>query len=200
MGLGLSEVSVEHVVATTKGGAIGNAGKLLWHIPEDLLLFKSVTMGGVMLMGRRTFESIGFVLPGRHSIVLTRNMEWAPGDHAKNWDPKKSDSVHVCDDLDAAVAKYKQLVTLSDSEDQVPVNAAKLFCIGGGEIYKLTQPICSQVHWSLVGSRSDANWEPEADTHYDMGFLELFDAQECRVLETTGDYSVKYSQLIKKPL
>ena len=64
------------VVARAQNGVIGRDGKLPWHIPDDLKRFKALTMGSVMVMGRKTFESLPGLLPGRRHIVLTRDPEW----------------------------------------------------------------------------------------------------------------------------
>ena len=64
------------VVARAANGVIGRDGKLPWHIPEDLKRFKALTMGTSMVMGRKTFESLGRLLPGRQHIVLTRDPNW----------------------------------------------------------------------------------------------------------------------------
>ena len=68
------------VIARARNGVIGRDGTLPWHISEDLKRFKRLTMGSAMVMGRRTFDSLPGVLPGRRHIVLTRNRSWsAPG-------------------------------------------------------------------------------------------------------------------------
>jgi dihydrofolate reductase len=64
------------IVARATNGVIGRGGKLPWHIPADLKRFKALTMGTVMVMGRRTFESLPGLLPGRRHIVLTRDPTW----------------------------------------------------------------------------------------------------------------------------
>ena len=64
------------VVARAQNGVIGRDGKLPWHIPADLRRFKALTMGSVMVMGRKTFESLPGLLPGRRHIVLTRDADW----------------------------------------------------------------------------------------------------------------------------
>src|SRR3954449_10664878 len=64
------------VVARARNGVIGRDGKLPWHLPADLKRFKALTMGSVMVMGRRTFESLPGLLPGRRHIVLTRDRAW----------------------------------------------------------------------------------------------------------------------------
>src|SRR5207342_1777646 len=64
------------IVARAQNGVIGRDGKLPWHLPADLKRFKTLTMGSVMLMGRRTFDSLPGLLPGRRHIVLTRDTSW----------------------------------------------------------------------------------------------------------------------------
>jgi dihydrofolate reductase len=65
------------VVARAQNGVIGRGGKLPWHIPADLKRFKRLTMGSVMVMGRKTFDSLPGLLPGRRHVVLTRDPEWS---------------------------------------------------------------------------------------------------------------------------
>jgi len=188
----VADVRLAQIVVTAANGAIGKDGKLPWHIAEELQLFKRVTMGGVLLMGRKTFESVGFVFPGRHSLVLTGQSDWKPQDHVKNWTPEKASRVDVCGSLEGALAVYVKIAGASKGEP-----APKLFCIGGGQIYKLTQGICNEVHWSEVRSKSDKEWAPEADTYFDLNFLSEFDAQETHAVETAGDLAVTYSRLAK---
>src|SRR4029077_12988549 len=65
------------IVARAQNGTIGRDGKLPWHLPADLKRFKALTMGSVMVMGRKTFESLPGLLPGRRHVVLTRDAAWA---------------------------------------------------------------------------------------------------------------------------
>ena len=73
----MSEQEVVLVVARAANGVIGKEGRLPWHLPADLRHFKRVTMGTPMIMGRRTFESLPALLPGRRHIVLTRDRSWS---------------------------------------------------------------------------------------------------------------------------
>jgi dihydrofolate reductase len=68
--------SITILVARAQNGVIGRDGSLPWHIPADLKRFKALTMGSVMIMGRKTFDSLPGLLPGRRHVVLTRNAEW----------------------------------------------------------------------------------------------------------------------------
>jgi len=104
------------VVATSRNGVIGNDNQLPWHLPEDLKYFKKITMGKPIVMGRKTYESIGRPLPGRTNIVITRNTSW------------QADGVVVVHDLDEAITVAGQACIDSD------VNEAMV--IGGSEIYR----------------------------------------------------------------
>jgi len=73
----MSEPPVILIVARAQNGVIGRGGTLPWHIPADLRRFKALTMGSVMVMGRKTFESLPRLLPGRRHIVLTRDAGWS---------------------------------------------------------------------------------------------------------------------------
>lgn len=73
----MSKPPITLIVARARNGVIGRDGKLPWHLPADLKRFKALTMGSAMIMGRRTFESLPGLLPGRRHIVLTRDTNWA---------------------------------------------------------------------------------------------------------------------------
>ena len=100
------------IVAISENNVIGKDNKLLWHLPEDLKKFKKLTTGHLMIMGRKTFESLGGILPDRKHIVLTRDMNY-------NID---SDFVKVVHDID----ELKEYI--NDEEEH--------FVIGGALIYK----------------------------------------------------------------
>ena len=121
-------------VAVADNGVIGRGGALPWRLPEDLRRFKAATLGKPVLMGRKTFESIGRALPGRLNIVLTRRAGWRPADP----------EVRVAADLDAALA--------------LAGDAAEVSVIGGSEIYALALPRASRV---LV---TEVHATPEGDT------------------------------------
>jgi dihydrofolate reductase len=76
----MTDAAVELVVAATQNDVIGRAGRLPWHLPADLRHFKALTMGHQILMGRKTYESIGKALPGRTNWVLSRSPNFAPVD------------------------------------------------------------------------------------------------------------------------
>jgi dihydrofolate reductase len=117
------------VVAMADNGIIGRAGTLPWHLPDDLKHFKSVTLGKPVLMGRRTFESIGKPLPGRRNLVLTRGAA-RPGDIAQ------ADGLECVASLEAACA------LVSD--------APELCVIGGANVYGQTLPLATRIYLTRV--------------------------------------------------
>jgi dihydrofolate reductase len=115
--------SITLVVARAQNGVIGRNGTLPWHLPADLKRFKALTMGSAMVMGRKTFESLPGLLPGRRHIVVTRN---------RNWSAK---GVEVAHDPEEALR-------LAGDE---PVSV-----IGGAEIFRLFAPLASRIELTEV--------------------------------------------------
>ena len=111
------------VVARAQNGVIGREGKLPWHIPADLKRFKALTMGSVMVMGRKTFESLPGLLPGRRHIVLTRDPTW------------QTKGAEVARDVEQAL----ELAGLE------PVSV-----IGGAEIFRLFLPLANRIELTEV--------------------------------------------------
>jgi len=127
---------VSIIVATDERGAIGRDGGLPWRLPDDLKRFKSLTMGKPIVMGRKTWESIGKPLPGRHNIVITRQAGFeVPG-------------VTVVASLDEALR----------AAGDVP----EVCIIGGAEIYRLALPRTDLIHLTRVQAVVEADtWFPE---------------------------------------
>jgi dihydrofolate reductase len=118
------------VVARAQNGVIGRGGKLPWHIPADLKRFKALTMGSAMVMGRKTFESLPGLLPGRRHIVLTRDESWfAPG----------ADVVHSVEEAVAA------------AQDE-PISV-----IGGADIFGLFLPRAARVELTEIVADIDGD-------------------------------------------
>ena len=112
-----------HIVAVDKNNCIGKGNDLPWNVPKDLQYFKSVTQGYPVIMGRKTFESIGRALPKRLNIILTRDEGY-----------KAPEGVLVCTNLDEALERAK----IKETD--------KIFIIGGGEIFKKTLKIVDKVY------------------------------------------------------
>lgn len=107
------------IAAVARNGVIGRDGALPWHIPDDLRRFKALTMGHAMIMGRRTFESIGRLLPGRRTVVVSRRPGYGiPG-------------ARVAASLEDALA-----ITADETE---------VFIVGGGAIYSLALPCADRL-------------------------------------------------------
>ena len=111
------------VLARARNGVIGKDGGLPWHISTDLKRFKALTMGTVLVMGRKTFDSLPRVLPGRRHIVITRNRGW------------QTDGVEVAHSIDEALA-------MAGSE---PVSV-----IGGADIFALFLPLADRIELTEV--------------------------------------------------
>ena len=99
------------IAAVARNGVIGAGDDIPWRIPEDWARFKTITMGHVLIMGRKTYDSIGRPLPGRTTIVVTRDPTW------------RADGVIVAPDLDAAF------------DGAFALGPAKVFVAGGGQVY-----------------------------------------------------------------
>jgi dihydrofolate reductase len=143
-------VKVSIVVAVAENNSIGKNNQLLWHLPDDLKHFKNITTGGTIIMGRKTFESIGKPLPNRISIVISTQ---------KNFDGK---GAIVVSSLDVALEKCK--------------NKEEVFIIGGGEIYKYSLPFVdciylTKVHQNFEGDTffpdlEPADWKVISEVHH----------------------------------
>jgi dihydrofolate reductase len=120
---------MELVVAVSENDVIGRGNQLPWRLPADLRHFKLLTMGRSILMGRKTYESIGKALPGRTNIVLSRS----PG-----FSPKDCSVVSTLEDARSAAATQSPLMV-----------------IGGAEIYRLCMPQADRIHLTLVHARID---------------------------------------------
>lgn len=112
------------IVAVADNGVIGRENGLPWHLPEDLKRFKRLTLGKPVVMGRRTFESIGRPLPGRHNIVVTRDPEY------------RREGVTVVHDIGDA--------------ERAAGGAEEIMIIGGAELFRLFLPRAGRVHLTRV--------------------------------------------------
>ena len=119
------------IAAVADNWVIGSGEDMLWHIPEDFRRFKRVTTGKPVIMGRKTFESIGRPLPGRRNIIVTRNTAW------------QHEGVDVAHTLDEARA------LVSDQ--------ARVFVIGGGELYAQALPQADELILTEVDADFDAD-------------------------------------------
>jgi dihydrofolate reductase len=127
------------VVAVSQNRAIGAKGWMPWDIPEDLKHFKALTRGKPMIMGRVTFESIGKPLPGRTSIVVTRDKSWSFAD----------ERVIVCHDIKTAI-QIADDIAIRDGVNEVII-------AGGAQIYKLALPFTTRYEITEVHDEFDGD-------------------------------------------
>lgn len=121
------------IVAAAENNAIGSQGQTPWHLSADLKYFKATTMGHAVIMGRKTYESIGRPLPGRRNIIVTRDASYAI-DPALLENLKPGTSVEIHTSLEAALAA-------------APADA---FVIGGAQIYNLFWPHAERLYITRV--------------------------------------------------
>ncbi len=127
---------ISMIVAMAKNRLIGRNGQLPWHLPSDLRRFKRLTMGHVLLMGRRTFESIGKPLPGRRTIVLSRDPDY------------RATGCEVAPGLDAAL--------------QLAGSVEEVFICGGAEIYRQALPLAAKIYLTELDTEiAGDNFFPE---------------------------------------
>ncbi|MBN2491343.1 MAG: dihydrofolate reductase [Planctomycetes bacterium] len=118
------------VVAVAENGVIGRAGGMPWHLPEDLRRFKRLTTGHAVLMGRKTFASLGCPLPDRQNIVLSRDPSFAPA------------GIEVGRSLEDALARAR---------------GEEVFVIGGEALFREALPLASRIHLTLVHAVVDGD-------------------------------------------
>jgi dihydrofolate reductase len=133
-------VPLSIIVAVADNGVIGRDNQLIWRLRSDLQRFKALTLGRPMVMGRKTYQSIGKPLPGRETIVVTRDPAFRP------------DGVMTAADLDAALTLAQDRAKALGA-DSVPV-------VGGGEIYRQAMPAADLIRLTRV------HCAPEGDTRF----------------------------------
>ena len=138
---------VSLVVAMARNGVIGQDNSLPWHLPSDLKHFRALTWGHPIVMGRRTFESIGRVLPGRKNVIVTRNPGYAASDQA------------------IFVGSFEEAITACGT-------AQEIFVIGGAQVYRLAMPYASRLYLTLVDADLDGDARFDAYDSADWRELE----------------------------
>lgn len=156
----MSAVPVILVVAVAQNGVIGASGTLPWRLKADLRRFREITMGKPIIMGRKTFESIGRALDGRDNIVVTRRKREAPHDVLI------ASTVEAALELAAARARAR--------------GASDVCVIGGGEIYAATMPIADRLHVTHIAAapEGDVLFPPIAPAEWEEISREKLPASE----------------------
>mgnify|MGYP003403621138 CR=1 len=138
------------IAACSSNRVIGKDNTLIWNVPGDLKRFKELTYGNPILMGRKTFDSIGRPLPKRTNIVVTRDNNWS------------REGVFVYNDINEAISEYKN---------------TNLFVIGGGEIYSSLIDIADKIELTLIDKEFDGDsYFPELD---DKWIVENSESMTC---------------------
>ena len=162
------------IVAMAENGVIGRDNELPWRLPADLRRFREVTMGHAVVMGRRTFESIGRLLPGRDMIVVTRNRHWT------------FDGLRVAHSLAEALA----LASLpgqgpGETDRELPEKPAEgpsdeVFVIGGAELFREALPRAERMYLTLVHAEveGDVEFPTEGLDNWSLLSEETHDADE----------------------
>ena len=125
------------VVAMAENRVIGDGKSLIWHIPNDLKRVKTLTMGCPLIMGRKTWESIGWPLPGRGSVVLTRDQQW------------RADGATPVHSMEMAIAAARDWIATTDGA------RCMIILFGGGEIYRQGLDYCRVVESTIVAGAPD---------------------------------------------
>lgn len=143
------------IVAHARNGAIGIDGKLPWYLPEDLKHFKRTTLGKPVIMGRKTWESLGRPLPGRKNIVITRQADYV------------AEGACVVPTIEAALEAVKD----------EPV----AFILGGAQIYEQTLPLVKVAHVTVINADYDADayFKPLDDEHWLLDEEQNFPATDA---------------------
>ncbi|MCB8889528.1 dihydrofolate reductase [Vreelandella malpeensis] len=162
-------VPVAMIVAMAKNGVIGVEGKLPWYLPEDLKFFKRMTQAKPLVMGRKTFASIGKPLPNRLNIVVTRD------------DAFMAEGIRVCHDLSQALELADQQATIEAAEE--------IMVMGGGEIYRQALPIAQRLYVTEV------EVEVEGDTTFPEIPLSSF-REVQRVAGSPGEGQPRYDFVV----
>jgi dihydrofolate reductase len=139
----MGRMRIAIIVAFADNRVIGRNKQMPWHLPADLKYFKRVTMGKTVLMGRKTFESIGKPLPGRTNIVITRQADW------------RADGVEVVHSLAEGIEFAAATLPLSND----PLNNGKeeVMVIGGAQIYREALPKAQRLYLTRIHARFEGD-------------------------------------------
>ncbi|HLP69363.1 MAG TPA: dihydrofolate reductase [Rhizobium sp.] len=151
----MSPIKTTIVVAVAENGVIGREGDMPWRLSTDLKRFKALTLGKPLVMGRKTFESIGRPLPGRPHVIVSRSAGFRP------------EGVEVVETLDAAMARARAIATATGADE--------ICVVGGGEIYRQVLPFIDELHVTHV----------EAEIEGDTTFPPIDPALFEKVMETS---------------
>ena len=157
-------------MAASENSVIGKDNKLPWCLPTDMRYFKNITWGMPVIMGRKSFESLGKALKGRTNIIVTRNKDW------------KAEGVQVVQTID-------QAITLAAQTD-----AKEIFIIGGAEIFRSALPSADRIYLTLVHGNFDGDvFFPELE----QGEWKLISNRDCEI-DDKNPYALSFQVLERK--
>lgn len=158
------------IVAKANNNVIGKDNTLIWHLPEDLKRFKALTTGKTIIMGRKTFDSLGRILPNRKHVIITRNVDFKVD----------SDMVKVVHEIEG----LKEYINSNE----------ECFVIGGGVIYNMLMPYANKIYATVI------NENFEGDTYFPIIDENIWkiDKREKGIKNEENPYDYEYIDYIKK--
>ncbi len=171
----MAGIRITIVVAVSENGVIGNDGEMPWKLSTDLKRFKALTLGKPLIMGRKTFESIGRPLPGRPHVIVSRNPDFHP------------DGVHVAKSFESAVDRAAAIAAETGADE--------ICVVGGGEIYHQALPLADTLHVTHVEA------ELAGDTRFPSVDPRVFEKiEESQVPAGEKDtYATRYAIYRRRP-
>lgn len=163
--------TISIIAAISENRVIGKNSRIPWHIPEDMKHFKTLTMNHVVIMGRKTYESIGKHLPDRYNIVLTRNPF------------RQKKGVHFIPDLKEAIEEAKK------REQEKNPESPEIFIIGGAQVYQQALPLVNKLYLTVV----KGNFKGDAYFPDYSEFKKVWSKQE----ERSGEYRYTFLKLTR---
>lgn len=165
----MSDILISLIVAAGKNGVIGRELDMPWHLSSDLKFFKATTMGKPLIMGRKTFVSVGErPLPGRPHFIVTRNADY------------KAAGVETCSSLEGAISAATQSARA--------LGVDEIFVAGGGEIYRQAMSVADRLYVTHV------DVEVEGDTYFPQIDIDVFSAAETNFIPAgeKDDYDMRF--------
>ena len=170
--------TISMIAAISENYVIGDGEKMPWHIPEDLKSFRKITSGKPVIMGRKTFDSIGRALPKRDNIIVTQNKDWHPA--------TPSDNIFTTFSLDSALTLAMEKAQSKQCDE--------IFIIGGATIYHQFLPRASRIYLTRIGKTfKGSSLFPKLEK--DEWQLVK---QEPFILEQTYDFDITFEQYERK--
>lgn len=156
-------MKISLIVAVAENGVIGHNNQLIWHLPNDLKQFRRLTTGHCIIMGRKTFDSIGKPLPNRTSVIISRNPDF------------QAEGCITADSLEKALSKARE------------IEHEEAFIIGGAEIYRLSLPLADKIYLTEV------HHSFEGDTLFPTIDKNVWQETKRENFETDEKHLYKYS-------